>query len=436
MLSHFNQPDLVVKSQTRQTVKVEPITRKHKTELAYLVSKFPTVTETFILREIIEIERAGKPLALYTIRREDPDVVHDDARPWLDRLHEAKYGSAQLWLTNLKTFWKNPILYLSLLAQTIRELWGCWHLLVRDVAGFPKAVAFASMMQSQGIRHVHAHWATHTAYMAYIIHRLTGISYSFTAHAHDIYIRKSMLPTKVRAARFVATISHFNVEELVYDCGEDVRSKIHVVRCGVLPDRFHPRSTRRDPDQPFTILTVASLRDYKGHPYAIQACKILKDKIPNFQWLVAGSGPDKDSLIEMIKAEGLENIFCLVGSRSEAQIYQLMQEADVFVLASIMLSDRRMEGIPVALMEALAVELPTVATQISGIPELVEDNITGRLVPERNPQALAEAILDLKNNPGKAKALACAGRQRILDEFTVDANAARLLALFEEVLSA
>jgi colanic acid/amylovoran biosynthesis glycosyltransferase len=402
--------------------------------LAYLVSKFPTVTETFILREIIELERLGLTPALYTIRREHPEVVHDDAIPWLERLRVAPYASPGLWIANLITFLANPLLYIGLLMLTIRELWGEWHLMVRDVAGFFKAVAFARMMQAEEIRHIHAHWATHTAYMAYIIYRLTGISYSFTAHAHDIYVRKAMLRTKVRHARFVATISRFNVGELVRDCGEDMRRKIYVVRCGISPDQFRPGRSTAPLVHPFTIVTVASLRDYKGHPYAIKACQLLKERMPDFRWLVVGSGPDREMLEQMIKEYGVEDVFQLLGSRCEREVQKLMQDADLFVMSSIVLPDGRKEGIPVSLMEAMAVALPTVATRISGIPELVEDNVTGRLVPERDPEALAKAILDLRNNPDKAKRLARAGRQRVVEQFTIAENASRLLALFWEVL--
>jgi colanic acid/amylovoran biosynthesis glycosyltransferase len=405
--------------------------------LAYLVSKFPTVTETFILRELIEVERRGICPALYTIRRENPEVIHEDAIPWMQDLRTAKYSSPRTWMINARTFLKNPILYIGLILMTVRELWGCWHLFVRDLFVFPKAVAFARMMQDEGITHIHAHWATHTTYMAYIIYRLTGITYSFTAHAHDIYIRKAMLPRKVYNARFVAAISKFNVEELVHDCGEQVRDKIHVVRCGVSPEAFKPRAvTAKDPTAPFTILTVGSLRDYKGHPYAIQACKLLKERIKNFQWLVVGNGPDRDALTQMIKDNGVEDVFQLLGSRKETEVQKLMQAADVYVMASIMLADRRMEGIPVALMEALAVEVPTVATKISGIPELVIDNITGRLVAERDPQALADAIFDLYQHREKGRELGKMGREHVMQEFTVGENAGRLVKLFNEVLAA
>lgn len=405
--------------------------------LAYLVSRFPTVTETFILREIIELERQGMPLSLYTIIHDKPDVIHDDAKPWVARLREVKTLSWRTLKVNLQTFLAHPVLYVSLLWLTVHDLWGCWNFLLRDLVLFPKAVVFARMMQAEGIRHVHAHWATHTAYAAYIIHRLNGISYSFTAHAHDIYIRKAMLCRKVQHARFVITISHFNVDELARDCGEAVREKIHVVRCGVDPDQFHPRAHHHHKEgQPFTILTVASLRDYKGHPYAIRACQILKQRMNNFRWLVVGGGPDRAALEALIHELGVGDVFHLSGAKTEHVVREMMDLADVFVTSSIKLPDRRMDGIPVALMEALAVELPTVAANVSGIPELVEDNVTGRLVPERDPEALAEAILDLREHPDKARALAQAGRQRVLDEFTVPDNTARLVPLFRAALEA
>jgi colanic acid/amylovoran biosynthesis glycosyltransferase len=399
--------------------------------LAYLVSKFPTITETFILREILEVERKGTPISLYTISRENPQVIHEDAKQYMDRLHVAPLTKPATWIANLQVFLKNPLLYIGLILLTLRELWGHWHLLIRDATAFPMAVAFSRTMKAEGIQHIHAHWATHTAYMAYIIHRLTGITYSFTAHAHDIYIRKGMLCRKVAAAEFVATISHFNREEMVRDCGEQVRNKIHIVRCGVMPEQFQSPQERPRHDK-LMILTVASLRDYKGHPYAIEAAKLLKERLPNFEWLVIGGGPDQKDLEQQIEKLNVGDVYKLIGPKREHEVLDYMQKADVFVLPSIMMPDRRMEGLPVVLMEALAVELPTIATNISGISELVEDCVTGCLVPERNPDAMADAILYLAKNPEQARTFAQAGRQRVLEEFTIQGNAQRLINLFKQ----
>jgi glycosyltransferase involved in cell wall biosynthesis len=398
-------------------------------KLAYLVSRFPTVTETFILREMIEVEREGLPISLYTLIQDDPDIIHEDAKPWSQRLHIAKYLSVSFITANLIALLTHPLLYLSLIVITIRDLWGCWNFFVRDLFLFPKAVTFARAMQREGITHLHAHWATHTAYTAYIVHRLTGIPYSFTAHAHDIYVRKAMLCRKVEAAKFVATISEFNLRELAADCGEGVRNKIYVVRCGVPVERFTPQHVPTD--APFTILTVAGLRDYKGHPDAIQACKLIKDRLPGFRWWVIGGGPDRAALEALIAEMGVGDVFHLLGAKPEHEVRQFMEQADLFVMSSIILPDRRMDGIPVALMEALAMEIPTVATDVSGIPELVKDNVTGRLVPERRPELLADAIVDLYTHRAKARQLAQAGRELIQSEFTLHGNGEILVHLFK-----
>ncbi|MEO8392322.1 MAG: glycosyltransferase [Chloroflexota bacterium] len=401
-------------------------------KLAYIVSRFPTVTETFILREMIEVERQRMPISLFTLIKDSPDVVHEEAKPWVERAQTVSYLSRQLISANLRALWAQPILYITLLWITIHDLWGCWNFFLRDVFLFPKAVAFAQIMERQGIEHLHAHWATHTAYAAYIVHRLNGIPFSFTAHAHDIYIRKAMLCRKIEAAAFVATISEFNVRELTADCGEQVRSKIHVVRCGVAVPPVLPQPAQAD--QPFTILTVASLRDYKGHPYAIQACQLIRSRLGAFQWLVIGGGPDRAALEAQIAQAGVGDCFHLLGAKPEHEVHAMMTKTDLLVMSSIMLPDRRMDGIPVALMEGMALAVPAVATDVSGIPELVENNVTGRLVPERNAGALADAIVELYTDRAKARALGQAGRGRIETEFTLSGNAEILIHLFQDSL--
>jgi colanic acid/amylovoran biosynthesis glycosyltransferase len=158
-------------------------------------------------------------------------------------------------------------------------------------------------------------------------------------------------------------------------------------------------------------------------------------RIPDFQWFVIGGGPDRAELEQLINDNGLENTFKLLGSRSESDVQKAMQTADLYVMSSIMLKNRRMEGIPVALMESLAVELPSIATRISGIPELVEDQVTGRLVPERDSEALADAIVELWQNPDKGLQLAKAGRERVIAEFGIVGNTEKLHRLFQTILT-
>jgi glycosyltransferase involved in cell wall biosynthesis len=182
------------------------------------------------------------------------------------------------------------------------------------------------------------------------------------------------------------------------------------------------------------VLTVASLRDYKGIPVLIEACRLVRDRIPGLRWDLIGGGPDRAALEAHIARAGVGDVLTLAGPRTEDQVAERLRTSDAFVLTSVVLPDMRMEGIPVVLMEALASGLPTVATRISGIPELVIGGDTGWLVPDRDPEAVAEALVELYNDPIEAARRAERGRQRVLDEFTVPANVTRLRILFEEAV--
>ncbi len=402
-------------------------------KLAYLVMRFPAVTETFILREIVELERQGMPIDLYVVIKQDEEVVHPDAVPYIDRMHTVSLSKPAVWGANLLWLLRRPFRYVGLFIQMLVETFGTWNFLFREIIMFPQAAYFARQMEKNQITHVHTHYATHTAFATYVIHRLTGISYSFTAHAHDIYIRRAMLCRKIRFSTFVATISNFNKKLMMEECGADVGDKIHVVRCGVSPDEFRSRAHHGEAGV-FKILTVASLRDYKGIPYLIEACALARDRIPHLQWEVIGGGPDRKQLEALIEQRGVGDIFKLAGPQPTQVVAERMQQTDVFVMGSIIMPDMRMEGIPVVLMESLATELPTIATRISGIPELVIDGDTGYLAPERDPQAIADFLVEIYNDPEEGARRGRSGRQRVLDEFTIEGNVTRLRGIFEAIL--
>jgi len=407
--------------------------------LAYLVMRFPAVTETFILREMVELERQGMPIELFVVIRQAERVVHPDARGYLGRMHTSPFVSLGVLWANVRWLARRPRALLALWSETVKSSWRSPSRMARGLALLPKAAAFATRMQELGVTHVHAHYATHTAFMAYAIHRLTGIGMSFTAHAHDIYLHQEMLSTKLHASRFVATISEFNRSWLERCCGAAAASKVHVVRCGVVPERYEPGGHRDRPDHQattrFRMVTVASLRDYKGIPVLIEACRMLRGRIPGVEWELIGEGPDRKQLEALIARTGVGDLLKLVGPQPENDVARRMRDADAFVLTSVVTPTGRMEGIPVALMEAMVVGLPTVATRISGIGELVQDGETGWLVPPGNAAAVADALVEIHRDPREAHLRAARGRAHVLGEFTVPANVARLRGLFESALS-
>jgi glycosyltransferase involved in cell wall biosynthesis len=319
------------------------------------------------------------------------------------------------------------------LARTwLRVVWenhASFRFFARSLVVFPKAVLAAERMRRDGVGHIHAHYATHPALAAWIIHRLTGITYSMTTHAHDIFVDRAMLRTKVADASFVITISDFNRDFLHRHVGEGTRSKLRVVRCGIDPDRYRPAVRPASPER-FQMLTIASLQPYKGLRYLVEACKELHDRGIDFRSRIVGEGEERKFLESLIADLGLDGRVEILGGLPQETIERLLPEADCYVQPSVVTPSGKMEGIPVSIMEALACEVPVVASAISGIPELVEHGVTGSLVPPADSRALALALLDVVRDPERFRRRARAGRLRVLKEYRLERNVAEIARLF------
>jgi len=404
--------------------------------VAVLLSRFPRVTETFILREVIEMERQGQPVVLVPLLRESPDVVHDEARPWIERALYTPFMSASILAANIRMLRQRPLPYLSTVARVTVGALASPHVLVRTLALFPKAVYLAERLERDGIRHVHAHFATHPTTAALIIASLTGMTFSCTAHAHDIFVRRRLLGRKLRQASFVRTISAFNRTFLLERYRQLPPSKVHVIHAGIDPARYAPGpqgSVRVDDGSPPTILCVASLQPYKGIPVLIEACRWLRDRGPAFRCDIAGDGWLRPQLERQIAKAGLATTVRLLGHRRQDEVAELMRRASLFVLPSVVARDGQMEGIPVSLMEAMASELPVVASSLSGIPELVEDGDSGYLVQPGNAVQLAAAIERLLRDPALAQRMGTCGRRTVERQFRLDRCVANLLEHLDRV---
>jgi colanic acid/amylovoran biosynthesis glycosyltransferase len=392
------------------------------------MSRFPSVTETFILREISEMERQGQPVRLVPMLRESPPVVHDEAKPWTTRALYTPYVSWPILTANLITLFQHPIRYLSLIAKLKLGTLSSPGMLLRTLALFPKSVFLSRQLQQEGIRHIHAHYATHPSTMALIIAELSEITFSFTVHAHDIQVDRSLLGWKLHQTRFVRSISEFN-RRYLEDLFPQARGKIEVIHVGIEPETYEAAGTRTAvADGPPRILCVAAHKPYKGLPVLIEACRLLRDEKVSFRCDIVGHGPMHDQLAGMIQSRGLTELVRLAGPRPQEEVATMMAAATMFVLPSIIARDGQMEGIPVALMEAMATGRPVVSTMISGIPELVENGISGYLVAPGDPAALAAAIRRLIDDPERARAMGIRGREKVQKEFTIRDSVSRLNA--------
>ena len=397
--------------------------------VAYIMSRFPKLTETFVLYEILEMERLGVRIEIYPLLRGREEVVHAEARLLAERARYQPFLSVGVIGAQWHFIRHRPLLYLRVLAEVLRGTFGSANFFVGALGIFPKAVRFARDMQDRDISHVHAQFANHPAVAALIVHRLTGIPFSFTARGSDIHVDRQMLAAKVKAAAFAITVSSFNKDVIVKECGPHAREKIHVVYGGVDLDRLSvPREAR--PDQPFTILCVSRFEEVKGHACLVEACRLLRDRGVSFQCHLVGDGPLREQLTRQVAGAGLDDRVVLHGARPYGEILEHLARASVAVLATVPASNGKREGIPNVLKEAMACGLPVVASRISGIPELVEDGRSGLLVQPGDTAALADALQRLHDDPALRRTMGCAGRERIVGEFDLRASTRRRAELF------
>ena len=269
--------------------------------------------------------------------------------------------------------------------------------------------------------------------MAMFASSLTGIPFSFTAHAKDIYLPKlnpgNLLSIKLRRTTFVATCTEFNQEHLQRTFPHD-SAKVHRVYHGVDTERFLPASAQHS-DIPL-ILSVGRHVKKKGFPFLIQACGILRDRGQKFHCVILGE-PDEDTsqIHHLIQTLKLEETITLEPGVSQDDLRQIYHRATIFALACHIVDSGDRDGIPNVLAEAMAAEIPVVSTAISGIPELITDRHNGLLVPQKNPNALADALEELLMNPTLRTKLTKAGRERILQIFDARSNIKSLAHLFQ-----
>jgi glycosyltransferase involved in cell wall biosynthesis len=408
-----------------------PSTRPLK--VAYIMSRFPKITETFVLYEMQAVERAGIQVEVYPLQRERTKVMHPEAKPYVERAHFQPVISWPIILAHLFFLRSKPAVYLGTLWTLLRANWGSVRYFSGALVLFPKIVYFARLMAEEGIEHVHAHFASHPAAAGFVIHRLTGIPYSFTAHGSDLHRDRHMLREKVEEAAFVVPISNYNREMIVAECNGQFSDKVIVIYCGVDTSIFQPRTAPTPHEQgqgPYSILCIGTLHEVKGQTYLIQACRLLKERGIDFMCHLIGDGPDEAMLKKQAAEWGLAERMNFHGRLTREEIVKLLHKADVVATPSVPTSDGRREGIPVVLMEAMGSSVPVVASRLSGIPELVEEGVCGLLADPRDVTALADGLERLYKDPTLRQQFGQAGRMRVVNNFDLYHNAETLAEYF------
>ena len=394
--------------------------------IAYVMSRWPKLTETFILYEVLAVEAHGQPVELFPLLRHQEPVSHPEALTLAERAHFQPFLSRAILASQLHALRHRPRAYLGALATLLRRTLGSANYFFGGLAIFPKVVHMARLMEAAGVTHVHCHFSNHPAAAGLVIARLTGIPFSFVAHGSDLHVDRHMLDVKVAEASFVVAISRDNLDEIVAEVGEAARDKVEVIHCGVDTERLRPGTTSAT-DRPFTILCIGTLHEVKGQAVLVEACRILRERGVDVRCRIVGDGEDEAMLRGRIAAAGLDATVQLDGRLTRAQVIEALGAADLLVAPSVVASNGKREGIPVVLMEAMSCGLPVVASRLSGIPELVTDERDGLLVPPGDATALADAIGRLAADPALRARMGAAARERIVRDFDLATNAGTIL---------
>jgi glycosyltransferase involved in cell wall biosynthesis len=296
------------------------------------------------------------------------------------------------------------------------------------VSVFPKALWLARLAGRVGAEHIHAHWAGTTSTVAMLASRISGISWSLTAHRWDI-AEDNLLRAKAREATFVRAISEHGAAEVRTLVGEPDWSP-WVLHMGVELPAVAPSGPGRGP---LRILTAARLVEKKGHAYLIEAVEMLRSRGVSVRVEVAGDGPLEPDLRGQVAAAGLGEVVVFLGTVSHDRLLARLEAGDwdVAVLPSVVTASGELEGIPVSLIESMASGLPAVGTSTGGIPELL-DRGAGVLVPARDSDALAFAVESLARDEGLRRKIGSAGRRRVEEQFDADRIARELAERFSD----
>jgi glycosyltransferase involved in cell wall biosynthesis len=395
--------------------------------VAYIFGGFPYFSQVFNLEEIKGLLERGLDLLVFSVIRPRgyQSVISHSSYSLLE--DAIIYGpsplSSDLWKSQLHYLARKPLLYLWLYFYIVLGHGLRLKTMLKTMAFMPTAFHFARLMEERGVSRIHAGMSRYAATYAMVISRITGLPFSFTMHGPKSFLNGAMHSEKIRNATCVTTISEFN-KKLIGEFTDDMgMKKVHVVRIGIDTDRFSLRRSAVERGG-FSVLSVARMDRDKGLDILISAAAYLKNRVDGLSLTLVGDGPLRGELEDQAAELGISGIVRFTGAIEQEDVRNEYARADVFVLPSFW------EGIPVVLMEAMAVGVPVVATRITGIPELINDGENGLLVPTGRSEAVAQAILKLYDDRPLVEKFIMAGRRKVEQEYSTRQRAERLYTLF------
>lgn len=403
--------------------------------IAYLTGEYPAVSHTFILREVLALRALGREVVTCSIRKTGPEH---------HRGPDEKEAAATTF--NVLEAARDPGRLLPALGAALsrpgaffRALGLMWRLrppgikaLIWQIFYLVEAIVLAHHLKQRNVVQIHNHFAMASSSVAMLASELSGIPFSFTLHGPADFqeVKRWRLDAKIARARLVACISHFCRSQAMMYSGLADWPKLRIIHCGVDPARYG----NAPDDQPGRrILFVGRLAAAKGVPVLLEAFAAARGELagdgPPPELILVGDGPERPQIEAYAGDLGLGEAVRFTGYLSQGEVADQLARSDLFALPSFA------EGVPVVLMEAMAARRPVLTTRIAGIPELVEDGVSGRIVAPGDAESLAEAMVDMLRDPERAREYGKAGREKVRQDFDVAAEAARLDRLFDDPLA-
>ncbi|MDD2768032.1 MAG: glycosyltransferase family 4 protein [Methylococcus sp.] len=402
--------------------------------LAYLISRYPAISHTFILREVLGLRQLGFDICIASVNPPD--------RP-LEQLTATERTEAEAaWFIKPSGVTGAALALIQAAFHRPRRLAsGLWFALslggfdgkklLYQFAYWVEAVMVGQWMQREHLHHLHVHFATPASMVGLIAKHMFPIGFSFTVHGYDEFYASAYyrLKEKVAGADFVVCISHFARSQVMLMTPYEDWRKLDICRLGVDPTSFALRP-EKTPGDVFELLCVGRLVAAKGQHTLLDALAIVLAKGRKVRLTLVGGGPDRDSLEAHVAKKNLGDAVCFTGAINQDDIQAYYARADAFVLPSFA------EGLPVVLMEAMALGIPCISTYITGVPELIQNGVQGLLVTPSDTEGLAAAIERLMDDPELCRRLVKAGRAKVLADYELNGSIARLAQVFTRRLSA
>ena len=405
--------------------------------IAYLTSRYPAISHTFILREVLALRERGVEVRTFSIHRALPsDIIGDEAKQEaadtisLLPIRPIRWLLALIWCGLTR-----PIRMLRVLIRATARSKLSIRQRLKGIAYFGEAVVLAHRLASDRLEHLHCHFGNNGSTTGMLAAQLARVPFSVTAHGSELLDpRYHRIREKVKAAVFVACVSRFGRAQIMAECDPQQWSKLHLVRCGLPPSDMrdvNPPVSKSGSGhhEPLKLLCVGRLSREKGHLVLLEALHQLKKSQVDFTCTLIGDGPLRQQISQRRSELHLTQELCLAGAMEPRQVGLAYEQADMLILPSFS------EGVPVVAMEAMARARPVIATFVGGVPELIEHDVTGWLVPPGDPSALAGAVQYLWSHPAIAQRLGAAGQLQVQHEFNLLKSVDLLTNLFRSARS-